>query len=113
MRFTETTRKQVEARAKGLCEVCGGRVDMAQLHHRKPRGMGGTKNPASRSAANALYVHFRCHEWIERNRTEAYSMGYLVHQTEHSTDKPVLLPSGWFVLTDDGSALPACEPQDD
>lgn len=112
MKFTEKTRALVEERAKGLCEVCGGRVDMAQIHHRKPRGMGGTKNPASRSAANALFVHFRCHEWIERNRTEAYQMGYLVHQQEASDSKPVLLPNGWFVLMDDGTLLPSCEPQD-
>lgn len=113
MRFTESTRQQVEERAKGLCEVCGSPVEVPQIHHRKPRGMGGTKNPASRSAANALYVHFRCHEWIERNRSEAYGMGYLVHQTEQSSDKPVLLPTGWFLLQDDGSLLPASEPQDD
>lgn len=113
MKFTESTRQLVQERARGLCEVCGSSVDVPQLHHRKPRGMGGTKNPASRSAANALLVHFRCHEWIERNRTEAYKMGYLVHQTDESVSRPVLLPTGWFCLMDDGSLLPACEPQDD
>lgn len=113
MKFTEKTRRLVEDRAKGICEMCGAPVGMGQIHHRKPRGMGGTKNVASRSPSNALFVHFRCHEWIERNRTEAYHMGYLVHQAEESSEKPVLLSTGWFVLTDDGTLLPASEPQGD
>src|SRR6056300_1190773 len=74
-----------------------------QIHHRKPRGMGGTKDPASRSAANGLLVHFRCHERIERNREESYAFGWLVLQTQDSHETPVRLHHGWFLLNDDGS----------
>lgn len=66
--------------------------------------MGGTKNLDSRSPANGLLVHFKCHEWIERNRTEAYSLGYLVRQHEDSTTISVLLPDGRAILHDDGTA---------
>jgi hypothetical protein len=65
--------------------------------------MGGTKNPESRSPANALFLHFTCHEWVERNRTESYELGYLVKQNEDSNSKPVLGPDGWFQLNDDGT----------
>ncbi len=116
MKFTETTRQKVIERSNGRCEVCGAPVETPQLHHRKPRGMGGTKDPASRSTANALAVHYACHEWIERNRTEATILGYLVPQHEKSTDTPVLTADGWALFHDDGSVsrLPDRSlPQDD
>lgn len=103
MKFTEKTRNLVVARAGGNCELCGAAVNNPNLHHRKPRGMGGTKNPESRSPANALFLHFTCHEWVERNRTESYELGYLVRQAENSNAKPVLGPDGWFLLNDDGT----------
>jgi hypothetical protein len=65
--------------------------------------MGGTKNLDSRSPANALALHFKCHEWVERNREEAYNLGYLVRQHETSSEKAVLTPDGWAVLHDDGT----------
>lgn len=73
-----------------------------QIHHRKPRGMGGTKNPESRSASNGLYVHFKCHEKIERNRADAYETGFLVHQYEDPKEVPVRRIDDWVLLDDDG-----------
>jgi hypothetical protein len=104
MKFTEKTRQVIRERAANRCELCGTPVGIdAQIHHRKPRGMGGTKDPRSRSAANGLFVHFRCHERIERNREESYAFGWLVLQTQDSHETPVRLHHGWFLLNDDGS----------
>jgi len=103
VKFTEKTRNIVVERAKGNCELCGSAVNNPNLHHRKPRGMGGTKNPASCSPSNAMFLHFQCHEWVESNRTKSYEMGYLVRQTEESNKKPVLHHSGWVLLNNDGS----------
>jgi 5-methylcytosine-specific restriction protein A len=104
MQFTAKTRQAISERAKGRCELCGTPVGMdAQIHHRKPRGMGGTKDNASRLASNGLFVHFRCHERIERNRDEALGYGWLVRQSGESAQEPVLLHYGWVLLNPDGS----------
>lgn len=106
MRFTEQVRELVCTRASSRCEVCGVAVDMGQLHHRKARGMGGTVKKESRSAANALYLDFKCHEMIERNRSKAYENGWLVHNWESSEEKPVKMFDGWYTLGSDGSLQP-------
>ena len=104
MRFTEKTRQVIRERAKNRCELCGTPVGMdAQIHHRKPRGMGGTKDDASRLACNGLFVHFRCHEKIERNREVALANGWLVRQSGDSQDQPVRLHYGWVLLNANGS----------
>ncbi len=103
MKFTEKTRKVIAERAKGVCEMCGMVIfEAAQIHHRQARGMGGTKKLESRSAANGLYLHFKCHEKIERHRATAYENGWLVHKWEDSTEIPVLMVDNWVLLDDDG-----------
>lgn len=103
MKFTTKTRDLVLERAHHKCEICGSSVSNPNLHHRKPRGMGGTKNPDSRSPANALYLHFQCHAWVESNREKSYDLGYLVKQQEQSDKKPVLTYLGWVLLHHDGT----------
>ena len=110
MKFTEKTRDVIRSRAQDRCELCGVRVQGAQIHHRQARGMGGSKDAEARSAANGLYLHDRCHERIERNRTEAYEKGWLVHKWEKSEDKPVLMWDGWKLLAADGSLTAVVSP---
>jgi len=101
VKFTEKTRATIRERADNRCEICG--LNGAnQIHHRKPRGMGGTKNVESRSAANGLFVHLKCHDRIEKNRDEGYRNGWLVHQWEKSEDVPVKMFDGWKTLSEDG-----------
>lgn len=104
MKFTTKTREIIKHRANGSCEVCGMTLRIyAQIHHRKPRGMGGTKRADSGSAANGLYIHQKCHETIERNRTTGYRKGWLVHQGDDPVQVPVQLWYGWHLLNEDGS----------
>ncbi len=110
MKFTEKTRELIRTRAADRCELCGISVQDAQIHHRQARGMGGSKDVASRSAANGLYLHDRCHERIERNRTEAYENGWLVHKWEDSEERPVRLWDGWWTLGADGSLTVVVSP---
>jgi hypothetical protein len=106
MKFTEKTRQAILGRSKGKCEKCGGFVgEGGQIHHRKARGMGGTKNPESRSLANALYVHPSCHAWIESHREKSYENGWLVHSWQESTKIPVHRGHDWVTLLDDGTVV--------
>ena len=104
MKFSTRTRDIIRKRSNGRCELCGMPLNIyGQIHHRRPRGMGGTKRMDSASAANGLYVHQKCHEKIESNRAHALEMGWLMHQTDDPVQVPVRLWLGWRLLRDDGS----------
>ena len=104
MKFTGKTRHLIQDRAKHRCELCGTAIrEAGQIHHRKPRGMGGTKDLESRSAANGLYVHLKCHAKIESERWKAYQNDWLVRQYDASEKTPVLMWDGWKTLNADGT----------
>jgi 5-methylcytosine-specific restriction protein A len=108
MKFTENARSEIISRAAGKCEKCDGIVRSGgQIHHRKARGMGGTKSLESRSLANGLYVHPSCHAWIESHRAEAYENGWLVHSWQASVEVPVMRGHQKVLLTEDGRVVPS------
>ena len=105
MKFTEKTRKQIKERAEGKCERCGGYIasdSHAHIHHRKPRGMGGTKQHGSRTTANGLFLHPSCHYYIENHRKESKEMGFILGQTEEPILVPVFTFNGWVLLDLEG-----------
>jgi len=78
--------------------------------------MGGTRRTTTSGAANALFLHPSCHEWVERNRTAAYDMGFLVAQQDEPCAIPVQMWDGIWYLSDDGSkgnVIPDIEVVDD
>jgi hypothetical protein len=91
----------VRARSGGVCEICGARR-ANQIHHRRPRGMGGSRRVSTNRAANLLDVDDGCHERIERNREWAREHGYLVAQQQDPDAVPVNLWGRWVLLDDSG-----------
>jgi hypothetical protein len=93
-------------RCGGRCEVTGDALHTGRwsVHHRRPRGMGGTDRPDVHSLANLLAVTGDgtrgVHGWIESNRDDARALGWLVDRTavRDVTDTPVVLYSGRRVL---------------
>ena len=110
--FSESVRLLIDARAKGICELCGMRVTSPQYHHRRPRGIGGTKRVETGQAQNALLLHQKCHARVESNRLEAYESGWLVGQSSDPGAAPVKLWDGWFVLDSLGAREPVSEIHD-
>lgn len=108
--FTEATRTKIKERADNRCEVCGLRMERGQIHHRRPRGMGGTRRPDASSPSNGLYVHLHCHNMIESNRRRAAYLGWLVGWGRLVEEAEVRLWDGWFLLTPDGGRLPVPVP---
>lgn len=104
--FSESVRLVIDGRAKGLCELCGMQVTSPQYHHRRPRGIGGTKRIETGQAQNALLLHQNCHTRVESNRSASYQAGWLIPQNSDPSEVPVLLWNGWFVLDSFGS----CDP---
>jgi 5-methylcytosine-specific restriction enzyme A len=96
----------LDLRSYGLCEVCGN-AWASNTHHRRPRGMGGSKDPATNSVVNLLRCcgsgTVGCHGLIEANREQSYDLGLLVRRTVSDIAAvPVKLHHGWCLLTQDG-----------
>ena len=110
--FSKLVRSIIDERARGCCELCGMPVESPQYHHRRPRGIGGTKRVETGQAQNALLLHQKCHTRVESNRLEAYESGWLVAQSADPGDVPVRLWDGWFVLDSLGARNPVTEIND-
>lgn len=110
--FSKSVRSIIDERARGCCELCGMPVESPQYHHRRPRGIGGTKRVETGQAQNALLLHQKCHTRVESNRLEAYESGWLVAQNADPGDVPVRLWDGWFVLDSLGAREPVSQIND-
>jgi len=111
-------RRLVIARANGCCERCGKTVTgQYSIHHRKPRGMGGTKDPAINSPANLLLLCGSatspdgCHTAVERFRASAVTTGFVVAQSADPEAVPVKMRNGWWLLRSDGTRVPTVRPE--
>lgn len=96
--FTPATRAAIRDSHPG-CVGCGGRVD--ELHHVRPRGIGGTSNAAIRQPWNGLPVCRSCHRIAESRRSLARDLGWLTARPD--PDEPFwTFRLGWcrWVLLD-------------
>jgi hypothetical protein len=94
----------------GGCVVCGCGPYALQVHHRKPRRMGGRSTPGINSPANLVSVCAADHAWLESRRAEAIRLGLLV--MEHQDPREVPLNHcqlGPVLLDNDGAVLPVVE----
>lgn len=77
-------------------------------HHRRPRGMGGSRRDDTDTPVNLLAVcgsgTTGCHGYIESHRAEALTNGWLVPQSADPAHASVLVDreSRWVYLTEDG-----------
>ena len=108
-------REIVAERDKWRCVRCGRDVTTypANFQHRKPRGMGGTKDPAINLPSNGILLcgsgnATGCHGWVETHREEAHEQGWSIPWWQDATTYPVRYPDGnLYYLTDDGRKVPA------
>lgn len=101
--------------AFAACEVmahCQGFAAAAELHHRRPRGAGGSRRKDTNKASNALACCHNDHLWIERNREQAYRYGWLLKQHQSPCEVPVLRRGVWVLLDDAGGITPVPTPQE-
>lgn len=97
-----TVRELVKARSGGYCEVrvaCKGAPGV-HMHHRRPRGMGGSRDMRTNLASNLLHTCMACHRHIEVNRLEALDQGWLVRQDKDPAAFSVELWNGRWRLSD-------------
>lgn len=103
-------RLAVYTRDGGRCVRCGTErsVEGWSVHHRKPRGMGGSKNnPFIDELANLLLLCGSgvsgCHGHVERHREEGYLTGFLVHRAHDPEEVIVKTHRGWRRYLNDGT----------
>lgn len=88
----------------GGCVVCGTGPYGLQIHHRKPRRLGGSSDPAINAPSNLTSACEDHHAWIESHRAKALGLGLLLHDKADPAEVPVLHHLyGWVLLHDDGS----------
>lgn len=108
-RVDDETRFTVLGRGEYKCERC--RQDFLgkaiSIHHRRPRMMGGSKNLDLHRPANLIALcgsgTSGCHGWVESNRSEARTFGYLIQKVEAACEIPFKdLNGDWWLIDDDG-----------
>lgn len=111
---TAATLEKVWSRENGQCARCGVSVSGVRglhysFHHRRPRGMGGSREPWVNLPGNIVLVCGSgvsgCHGEIESRRDQARVDGFLV--SANGVHKPVDSPLlhfrfGWVLLDDFG-----------
>lgn len=106
--FSRRVRMAILLRDGRRCVRCN--TEATQIHHRRPRGMGGTKRESTDEAANGVVLcgsgTTGCHGWVESNRAQALIEGYLVPQHTEPATVPIHmgkgLAMGWYMLDDLG-----------
>lgn len=98
-----TTASVVAMRSGGYCEYLGCDQRGQQFHHRKPRGMGGSRNPSIHSPSNILHLCSAHHEWVESHRRVARDLGLLVTAAQDPERVFVELAAGRVRLTPGGT----------
>lgn len=106
----------VYERASWSCERCSAAVGPDRgsdhhIHHRRPRGNGGTARPETNYPSNLLLLCPVCHEdgktGVESQRAAARLAGWLVPQHIDPATVPVVLHGPRLVyLTTDGHYSP-------
>lgn len=105
-------REIVKERSGGFCEVCA-QAWAVQIHHRRPRALGGSRDPATNQPSNLLHLCLQCHQHIESHRGQALRQGWLVRQAHNPKDVPVFLCSNGraVFLDDDGGRREATQAE--
>lgn len=102
---TRKTRAIVLDRDEHRCVVCSTSQGL-QIHHRRARGMGGTRRPDTNHPQNLVTVCAHHHQWIETHRVWATGHGLLVKQSEDPAAIPVTTWRGVVLLDAAGAMTP-------
>ena len=73
-----------------------------QVHHRRPRGAGGSRLEDTNSPSNLVLFCAGCHSDTESYRERATLMGWLIPQCGIPATTPIRYRGRWVLLTHDG-----------
>lgn len=98
---TTNTRRSVHERDGG-CVNCGSSKSL-QIHHRRPRAIGGTRREDTNGQANLILLCAGCHAKVESQRQWAITRGLLVSQYQTPAEVSLRWHGAWVLLHDDGT----------
>lgn len=110
--FPPLVRTLIYERSAGRCERCNEWTSDCQIHHRRPRGAGGTRREDTNTTSNGVLLCSQCHREVESHRAKAFDDGWLVRQSHDPKATPVLRREQWVYLDDDGGMRDAPAPAD-
>jgi hypothetical protein len=99
--FPQKVIDQIDDRSMGWCEICGTHR-VREHHHRRPRGMGGSRREDTNRASNGLGLCSGCHSMVERHRDVAEMHGWIVKQGNDPLQRKVSYRGQWARLDDTG-----------
>lgn len=113
-RDIDAARRLVRGRDGYVCQMCGGHLGVGSIHHRKPKGMGGSA--VLEQASNLVTLCGSgnadgCHGKAHSNPQWARNHGWIVSRSFNPAEIPVDMWDGWHYLSDDGSRTP-CTPSE-
>lgn len=101
--WLDEAKKVVIGRSGGRCERCR-KAWGRDVHHRKPRGMGGTKDVLVNSPANLVHLCRDCHAWVESHSRLAYEQGWKIrHGIQAAEEVPIWQGTQAVFLRNDGT----------
>jgi 5-methylcytosine-specific restriction protein A len=103
--FPPEVKATIRSRAQNLCEICGQHTSDLTAHHRRLKGMGGTRRPESQAVSAGIWVFALDHHRIHAHPQHSYEMGWLVKQSADPALIAVLRRERWVLLQDDGSFI--------
>lgn len=90
-------KKLVNERDGGLCVVCQREAEA--VHHRQPRGQGGSSDPdRNYGLANLISLCAFHHAEVHAYPQSAYKSGLLVHSWDNPVDCPLVLANETVVI---------------
>ena len=106
----EVTRTAVLVRAEFKCEYCYGALNLwhsYSVHHRLPRGMGGTKGTKIHQPSYLLVLcgsgTSGCHGFFEQFRRLAKQNGIILYRIDKANEVPFRDKYGkWWLIDDNG-----------
>lgn len=87
------------------CAKCGISNNL-QVHHRRPRGKGGTLLRWVNQPANLITLCLTCHADVESHREQAKDMGYIIPQgIAQAREVKLWTWRGWVLLGNNGELI--------
>jgi 5-methylcytosine-specific restriction enzyme A len=78
--FPALVRDVLDMRDRLCCQRCAGTRDIHR-HHRRPKGMGGSRDEHAQCTCNGLLACGPCHAWIHAHPRLAEAQGFIVSQS--------------------------------
>lgn len=109
-----SARDAVHERSGGLCEFVWCPCRAEQMHHRRPRRMGGSSAADTNDSSNLVDLCSAHHAWVESNRLDAIAMGLILPAgavpaqvsvlLRHDPEPVFLTPAGTWVRFEEACA---------